>query len=348
MPQVRVGDRVLSVRLVRGLIEKPDGVHLAYFEPSSLTIEVSAELPGSGPGSGAGPVPGARHRLRLAALLQALHLAWAVLVPDPEPGSRHSAARRFARMAISLIDDLWGPEAALEAEARLFKRGTEGQGDVGTEGRSEDMTDGIGEGDGVGGAERIEAESEELAVSGTVPGAGTLERRYVPESAEWSAPAAQVLQRQSGLRGRPAVAGGPRRSAMLPRPWAAGDAEDDHVPGARRIVALGELELTDCAAPPADLKDCCQCAVCQRRVGAGQVVNEPAVQGPLGWQTLRTLYCDFCRHLQMWIEASQVPGGDLVAIPTGVPLTPEPTFERDPVAIEAFLAAHPQAAGVEM
>lgn len=85
-----------------------------------------------------------------------------------------------------------------------------------------------------------------------------------------------------------------------------------------------------------------ECARCAQTFTDGNIVK-----GSPFWHdeakamvVKRTLFCDGCGHLQSWLE-----GLDLTGMPSGIPVT-EPVFERNQLAIETFLTAHPEAANI--
>jgi hypothetical protein len=90
-----------------------------------------------------------------------------------------------------------------------------------------------------------------------------------------------------------------------------------------------------------------ECPQCGKHFsGSAVVVETPAYSIALHRFTAHAwLYCDHCDHLVIEHRASNLPPkGEM---PTLGERLCEPGILRDPKAIERFLKAHPQAAGVE-
>jgi hypothetical protein len=100
--QVTVANVLYQVRSVPGLVVASDGLDaLARADYEARVITISRLL---------------HPRQRLAALAQAVHAAWRHHAGPAEAGDD---GRRFALELVRLVEDLWGPDAALQAQEAI-------------------------------------------------------------------------------------------------------------------------------------------------------------------------------------------------------------------------------------
>lgn len=86
-----------------------------------------------------------------------------------------------------------------------------------------------------------------------------------------------------------------------------------------------------------------ECPECSKVFGGGAVVTSPPEFLPsIGqYRAVRRVYCDHCNHLVIWEQASNSAGTRF-----GVVLSDSLSIARGRHAVENFLAAHPQSAGM--
>jgi hypothetical protein len=121
---------------------------------------------------------------------------------------------------------------------------------------------------------------------------------------------------------------------------------------ALRRVPLDTVPFADHKQPRPSIERV-QCARCEKTFLGTAVVTGPVEDnisiGPRGDERHdghlrhRRLYCDFCNHIQHWLQACDAQG--IFFAPTIV--LQGPGFVCDSKSIADFLKKHPEAAGVE-
>jgi len=85
-----------------------------------------------------------------------------------------------------------------------------------------------------------------------------------------------------------------------------------------------------------------ECPSCEKRFHSAAVVTGEINQDPdgLGHFRHRKCFCDHCNHIFHWLQSCTAEGQLVPVLLSG------PGLVRSPSKINAFLAAHPEAAGV--
>jgi hypothetical protein len=105
-------------------------------------------------------------------------------------------------------------------------------------------------------------------------------------------------------------------------------------------VPLRTIEPADASAAPTAAR--AECPTCGKVFCETAIVSDaPFYSEPFGtWALTRKLFCDHCDHLIVWQQTCRPDGSERGPVVCG------PSLLREPRAIDRFLAAHPEGAGV--